>query len=83
MKSITATTPSAVSNSVSRTSVSSWYFRRTAVTLPCGATSQRPWSGVPSRAEKHAPESNRGMHIQSIDPSMPTSAAVWQSPMRA
>jgi hypothetical protein len=37
----------------------------------------------PSRAAKHAGESNRGQHSQSIDPSRATSAAVSQSPMSA
>jgi hypothetical protein len=37
----------------------------------------------PSSAAKHADESKRGMHIQSIDPSLPTSAAVCVSPMSA
>ena len=48
-----------------------------------GAISQRPCSGVPSRAAKQAPESKRGKQSQSIEPSRPTSAAVSQSPMRA
>ena len=34
-------------------------------------------------AAKHAAESNRGKHSQSIEPSLPTNAAVWQSPMSA
>ena len=50
---------------------------------PAGASSHRPWSGVPSRAAKTAPESNRGTHNQSIEPSLPTSAAVCVSPIRA
>jgi hypothetical protein len=40
-------------------------------------------SGPPSSAAKHAPESKRGTHIQSIDPSRPTSAAVTVSPISA
>ena len=45
---------------------------------PCASTracrSPRSWA-------KHASESNRGRHSQSIDPLRPTSAAVWVSPM--
>jgi hypothetical protein len=48
-----------------------------------GPSSQRPWSGVPSRAVKHAAESNLGRHSQSIEPSIPTSAAVSVSPFSA
>jgi hypothetical protein len=44
---------------------------------------QRPCSGLPKSAEKHAPESNRGQHSQSTDPSRPTSAAASQSPSKA
>ena len=44
-------------------------------TIPCfGAMSQRPWAASPSRAAKHAGESKRGQHSQSIEPSWPTSA---------
>ena len=50
MKSISATTPSAVVSSVSSTAVSPRYQRRTAVTGVAGARSHRPWSGVPSKA---------------------------------
>ena len=39
--------------------------------------------GLPSSAAKQAPESNRGQHSQSIEPSRPTSAAVSQSPISA
>jgi hypothetical protein len=44
---------------------------------------QRPFSGEPSSAAKHAGLSNRGQHSQSIEPSLLTSAAVWQSPISA
>ena len=44
---------------------------------------QNPFSGVPSSAEKHAGESKRGQHSQSIEPLRPTSEAVWQSPISA
>ena len=51
----------------------------------CRAGREQPAAvlGVPSRAAKQAPESNRGRHSQSIEPSRPTRAAVWVSPMRA
>jgi hypothetical protein len=38
---------------------------------------------LPSSAAKHAAESKRGQHSQSIEPSKPTSAAEWQSPISA
>ena len=44
---------------------------------------QRPCGSSPSSAAKHAPESKRGTHSQSIEPSLPTSAAVCVSPMSA
>ena len=46
-----------------------------------GATIQRPCSGAPRSAVKHEPESKRGRHIQSIEPSLPTSAQVRRSPI--
>jgi hypothetical protein len=36
---------------------------------------------VVDRLMNTPPESKRGMQHQSIDPSRPTSAAVWQSPI--
>jgi len=48
-----------------------------------GAICQRPFPGVPSSAAKHAPESKRGQHSQSIDPDRDTSAALSQSPIIA
>src|SRR5947207_14339041 len=59
-------------------------YRRDACTLSAvGVTDQKPLSGLPSRAAKTAPESKRGQHSQSIEPSRPTRAAVSQSPIRA
>lgn len=81
--SITATVPESVWNSVSSTSVPGRYRRRTARTACFGAICQRPLSAVPSSAAKQAPESKRGTHSQSIDPSRATSAAVRQSPIIA
>ena len=83
MQSTTVTAPPSVSKSVSRISVPSRYRRSTFRTSLWGAICQRPLSGVPNSAAKHAPESNRGKHSQSIDPSFATNAAVWQSPMIA
>ena len=68
MKSMTVATPLSVSNSVSSMSVPSRYFRRTCLTSPCGARSQRPFVSSPRSAAKHAPESKRGRHNQSIEP---------------
>ena len=42
---------------------------------PIGAIDQRPLSSSPSSDAKHAPESNRGKHNQSIDPASDTSPA--------
>ena len=50
---------------------------------PPGRSASGRARASPSSAAKHAPESNRGKHSQSIEPSRPTSAAVWQSPIRA
>ena len=38
---------------------------------------------IDSMMAKHAPESKRGKQAQSIEPSRPTSAAVWRSPRSA
>src|SRR6185437_1041069 len=48
-----------------------------------GASSQRPCSGVPSSAAKHAAASKRGRQSQSMEPSTPTRAAVRMFPMMA
>jgi hypothetical protein len=80
MKSISRTVPSSVSSSCSSTSVSPRYCRRDAVILPCGVISQRPCSGSPSSDAKHAPESKRGKHSQSTEPSRPINAIVCVSP---
>jgi hypothetical protein len=83
MKSISATVPSAVSNNVSRMTVSLTYMRVDLEISPAGLIDQRPCSECPSNAAKQAPLSNRGQHSQSIEPLAPTSAAVVQSPMSA
>ena len=48
-----------------------------------GAIRQKPFSRIADRAAKQAGESKRGRHSQSIEPSRPTIAAVWVSPMTA
>jgi hypothetical protein len=72
-----------VTNVVSRIRLSPRYLRSVRTISPAGAMRQRPCSGPPSSAAKHAPESNRGQHSQSIEASLPISAPVSQSPMRA
>jgi hypothetical protein len=44
---------------------------------------RHPFSEVPRSAAKHAAESKRGRHSQSIEPFRPTSAAVSQLPINA
>ena len=81
MQSVTRATPSAVSKSVSSTRECGRYRRVVPITFPAGAIRQVPLCSVPSSPAKHAAESNRGRQSQSIDPSLPTSAAVRRSPM--
>ena len=83
--SVIRTAPEPVVNSVSSTIEPGRYRRSTfrTSTFSAGASFQRPFSGEPSSAAKHAPESNRGTHSQSIEPSRPTRAAVRQSPIIA
>jgi hypothetical protein len=83
MKSMTVTAPVSVSYSVSSTSVPSTYRREMRCGSSAGASNQRPFWALPSRAAKHAPESKRGQQSQSIDPAREMSAAVSQSPIRA
>jgi hypothetical protein len=83
MQSTMRTTPSAVAKSVSSTSVSGRYARRTFSTPAAGASCQWPCRRSPSSAAKHASESKRGTHIQSIEPSLPTSAADRVLPISA
>jgi hypothetical protein len=83
MQSTSRTTPSAHVISVSSTRVPGRYRRRTAVVRLTGAMRQRPFSSVPSNAEKHAAESKRGRQSQSIEPAVLTRPAVCVSPMRA
>jgi len=68
MKSMSVAAPSAVSKSVSRTSEPSVYRRLRFVTSPTGAIRQRPFSGPPRSAAKHAAESKRGTQSHSIEP---------------
>lgn len=68
MKSISVAAPSFVSNLVSRIRVPSRYFRVTHAEVSRGAIKNRPLSGVPSGAAKHAVESKLGGQNQSIEP---------------
>jgi predicted acylesterase/phospholipase RssA len=72
---------------VSTPALGARHFKSVEITDELGAMSQRPFSAVPSRAAKHAAESNRDQHSQSIEqsiePSRPTKAAVLQSPISA
>jgi hypothetical protein len=79
MKSMTRTVPAAVSQVDSSTIVPSRYRRRVATPPAIGAIRQRPCSGPPSSAAKHAVESKWGRQSQSTEPSLATSAAVWRS----
>jgi hypothetical protein len=63
--------------------LSSRYARLIAFAWPCGRRLHIPFSSSPTSAAKHAPESNRGKHSQSMQPSRLTSAAVRVSPMSA
>jgi predicted component of type VI protein secretion system len=83
MKSMSVTTPSAVSKRVSRMSEWPRYRRVARAAVSAGAMIQRPCSDVPSSAAKHASESKRGQQSQSSDPLRATSAAVSQSPISA
>ena len=78
-----ATEPSAVWKTVSSTSEPGRYERSTRSTGPAGAICQRPLPSSPSSAAKQAGESKRGNVSQSIDPSLPTSAADSVSLSRA
>jgi hypothetical protein len=57
--------------------------RRARITAALGAIFQQPHSSPPRRAAKHAGESKRGQHSQSIEPSRQTKAAVSPSPIMA
>ena len=81
MQSTTLTTPSAVSNSVSSTSVSPAVAAADLVVVGDRRDAPVAVLAVPSSWAKHASESKRGRHSQSIDPLRPTRAAVWVSPM--
>ena len=83
MKSINRTAPVSVSKSVSRINVSLRYACVACTTCSSGAICQQPLRSVPSNAAKTAFESKRGTHIQSIEPSLPTSAAVRVFPISA
>ena len=52
-------------------------------TAQYGASSQRPWSGVPNKAANSAGESKRGTHHQSTDPCRETSGPLRMLDSRA
>ena len=58
------------------------YARRTDCTS-VGETTNVPSRSASRMRQKAAGESKRGKHAQSIEPSRPTSATEWQSPMSA
>ena len=80
---MTSAQPSALSQRDSRISVLSRYFRVTFASLSAAASSQRPFSSSPRMRANIEDESKRGQQSQSIEPSRPTRAAVWQSPIIA
>ena len=81
MKSMIRTAPSAVSNSVSSTSV--WSRRRRGA--PTGGGRDQPPAVVlvTENRREARPAVEAGAHNQSIEPSSPISAAVWVSPTMA
>ena len=83
MKSISATDPDDVSNSVSRIIVPGQYCRVILAGEWLGVIRQRPLSGEPRSAAKQAGLSKRGQQSQSMDPALLIRAAVRQSPIRA
>ena len=57
--------------------------RHDARLAPRRASCQKPCVSLPSRAAKHDGESKWGRHSQSMEPSVPTRAAVCRSPITA
>src|SRR5689334_1678604 len=82
MQSMTDAVPSGVTNSVSSTR-ESFQYQRCVELISLGAMRQKPLPSSPNNDAKHAGESKRGMHSQSMEPPLSTSAAVSRSPMRA
>ena len=80
MQSVSSSTPSVVVNVVASTLVAGRYVRRVSRTSATGATRKLPPPSSSARANTDG-ESNRGKQSQSIDPSRPTSASEWQSPI--
>ena len=86
MQSVTRTVPVAVSYSVSTTNVSGRYQRRVdriADGPPAGGDPPKPVLLGAQEPAKHEGESKCGRHSQSMEPSMPTRAAEWRSPITA
>ncbi len=76
MKSVTATAPAAVRNSVRRTIVSSTYARVEVEASRVRMLQEPP--GSPRMRANMAGESKLGRHAQSIDPLRLTRADPWQ-----
>ncbi|HYH95376.1 MAG TPA: hypothetical protein VD972_05340 [Hyalangium sp.] len=82
MQSVTSNAPVGVVKVVTRTLVSSRYWRAD-WKGPSGPTRKVPPRCTSRMRQNTAGESNRGKHAQSMEPSRPTSAAEWQSPSKA
>jgi hypothetical protein len=80
MQSVSSSTPSAVVNVVASTLVAGRYVRWVSRTSTTGATRKLPPPSSSVRANTDG-ESNRGKQSQPTDPSRPTSASEWQSPI--
>ena len=81
MKSVTDTRPLSVRKVVSRTLVSGRYCWRVSSAPPAGAILKRPPTFRSRMAANTLGESKRGKQHQSIEPSVPTSAAEDMSPI--
>ena len=75
MKSVTETIPEAVRKVVWRTLVSATYSCRVSMIVAVGLIRKWPPMSGSSMAAKTLGESNRGKQHQSMEPSVPTSAA--------
>src|SRR5215211_7363776 len=83
-QSISLASPPVAWKVVASTMVPSRYSRNgDSVGPSLGSTEQNPPPSQSSRRAKHAPESKRGRQHQSIEPASETSAAAWQSEIRA
>ena len=80
MQSVSSSTPSAVTKVVASTLVLGRYVRWMSCASASGATRKWPPCSSSDRAKTDG-ESNRGKQSQSMDPSWPTRANEWQSPI--